>query len=201
MPPRKLITLTLAERYDQSLQYGRGKHVPQGAPRPLSTSHWPRENLELLERYEGWLLGGGVSEMVTSYYHVPMAGHVFGLTLKPHTELDLDRDLECALEYVKSKGVSEAWLKNCRLALVKFRRFLRLERGLGEEIQETPFDSARVTAGLPVWLVSELDRYQRLQQPTGATRAWSRTSAASGRAICGCGASWSSREACNRWRT
>jgi len=164
MPPRKAITLTLSERYDQSLLYGRGKHVPEGAPRPLPTCHWPRENVELLERYERWLLGGGVSEMVVGNYHVPMAGHVFGLTLKPHTELDLDHDLDCALEYVKSKGVSAEWIKNCRLSLVKFRRFMRLERGLGEENKETPFDSARVTAGLPVWLVNELDRYQRLMQ-------------------------------------
>jgi len=155
---------TPAERYDRSLHYGRGKHVPVGAPRPLPTSHWPRENVELLERYEQWLLGGGVSEMVVRLYHVPMAGHVFGLTLKPHTELDLEHDLDCALEYVKSKGIGASWIKNCRLSLVKFRRFQRLERGLGEESKETPFDSARVTAGLPAWLVNELDRYQRLMQ-------------------------------------
>ncbi len=155
---------TPAERYDRSLHYGRGKHVPQGAPRPLSTSHWPRENIELLEGYEQWLLGGGVSEMVVRTYHVPMAGHVFGLTLKSHSELDLDHDLDCALEYVKSKGVGAEWIKNCRLSLVKFRRFMRLERGLGEESKETPFDSARVTSGLPTWLVNELDRYQRLMQ-------------------------------------
>jgi site-specific recombinase XerD len=164
MPPRKLTTLTLAERYDQSLQYGRGKHVPEGMPRPRPTGHWPQENIALLERYERWLLGGGVSEMVVGNYHIPMAGHVFGLTLKPHSELDLDHDLDCALAYVESKGVSEAWSKNCHLALVKFRRFLRLERGLGEESHETPFDSAHVTAGLPAWLVNELDRYQRLMQ-------------------------------------
>jgi site-specific recombinase XerD len=164
MPPRKLTTLSLAERYDQSLRYGRRKHVPEGMPRPLPTCHWPKENIELLERYERWLLDGGVSEMVTSYYHIPMAGHVFGLTLKLYSELNLDHDLDCALAYVKSKGVSAAWSKNCRLALVKFRRFMRLERGLGEESKETPFESARVSAGLPDWLVNELDRYQRLQQ-------------------------------------
>ena len=164
MPPRKLITLTLAERYDQSLLYGRGKHVPEGMPRPLPTCHWPKENIELLERYERWLLGGGVSEMVVRNYHVPMAGHVFGLTLKPHSELDLEQDLGCALEYIQSKELSQEWIKNCRLALVKFRRFMRLERGLGEESKETPFDSARVTAGLPTWLVNELDRYQHLMQ-------------------------------------
>ena len=62
-----------------------------------------------------------------------MAGHVFGLTLKPYHQLDPDNDLECALEYIKAKGLSQSWIKNCRNSLVKFRRFLRLERGLGEE--------------------------------------------------------------------
>ena len=153
-----------AKRYDRSLHHARGKQVPEGMPRPRPTCHWPQENIGLLERYERWLLGGGISEMVVRSYHIPMAGHVFGLTLKPYSELDLDHDLDCALAYVQSKGVSEAWSKNCRRSLAKFRRFLRLERGLGEESHETPFDSARVTAGLPAWLVSELDRYQRLQQ-------------------------------------
>jgi site-specific recombinase XerD len=156
--------LTLAERYDRSLRYGRGKHVPVHAARPLSTSHWHKENIELLEKYENWLSGGGVSEQVTSTYHIPMAGHVFGLTLKHHSELDLENDLMCALEYVKAKGVGKSWIKICRLALIKFRRFMRLERGLGEESKETPFDSTRVTTGLPDWLVKELDRYQRLMQ-------------------------------------
>lgn len=161
MPPHKN---TLAEGYDQSLHYGRVKHLPADAPRPLPTSHWPKENLELLERYRAWLLGGGVSELVTKLYHIPMAGHVFGLTLKPHSQLDLDNDLDGALAYVQAKQLSAAWLKNCRNSLHKFRRFLRLERGSGEESQITPFDSARVTEGLPVWLVNELERYQRLMQ-------------------------------------
>ena len=157
-------TISLAEKYDLSLHYGRGKNVPANARRPLPTNHWPPENIALLEHFERWLLGGGVSEMVVRLYHIPMAGHVFGLTLKHYDQLDLENDLDCALEYVKSKGVSEEWLKNCRLALLKFRRFMRLERGLGEESKITPFNSARVTAGLPSWLVSELDRYQRLMQ-------------------------------------
>lgn len=162
MPTPKVITL--AERYDRSLRYGRGKHVPAGVPRPLPTCHWPKENIELLERYEGWLYSGGASEAVMQTYYLPMAGHVFGLTLKHHSQLDLENDLMCALDYVSAKGVGVSWLKICRLALLKFRRFMRLERGLGEESHVTPFDSARVTAGLPEWLVSELDRYQRLQQ-------------------------------------
>src|SRR5690606_35867094 len=128
------------------------------------TSSWHPDNIELLERYEGWLWGGGISAMVTRNYHIPMAGHVFGLTLKHHSQLDLDHDLDCALEYVKAKGLSQEWLKNCRNSLAKFRRFLRLERGLGEESHATPFDVARATLGLPIWLGNELERYQRVQQ-------------------------------------
>ena len=138
--------------------------MPADAPRPLPTSHWPKENIEFLERYRDWLLSGGTSEMVTNSYHVMMAGHVFGLTLKPYHELDPDRDLACALEYVQAKDLSATWIKNCQNSLHIFRRFLRLERGLGEESKQTPFDSARVTVGLPAWLVSELDRYQHLKQ-------------------------------------
>lgn len=78
-------------RLSFGLRYGRGKHVPVDAPRPLPTAHWHRDNIELLERYEQWLWGGGVSELVIRTYHVPMAGHVFGLTLKHHAQLDLVR--------------------------------------------------------------------------------------------------------------
>jgi site-specific recombinase XerD len=155
---------TLAERYDRCLQYARGKGVLADARFPARTSHWHADNIELFERYERWLSGGGISELVTRNYHIPMAGHVFGLTLKHHSQLDLENDLDCALEYVKSKGLSEAWLENCKLSLVKFRRFMRLERGLGEESQVTPFDVARTASGMPSWLVCELERYQHLQQ-------------------------------------
>lgn len=153
-----------AQRYDYALRHGRTKRLDANAPTPLPSRHWHSDNLALLEKYDRWLHGGGVSRMVIEYYHIPMAGHVFGLTLKHHSELDLDRDLQCALDYVTAKGMSQSWIKNCRNSLAKFRRFMRLERGLGEESHETPFDSQRVTAGLPAWLVSELDRYQHLQQ-------------------------------------
>jgi len=155
---------TLAERYDLGLFYMREKRLPTGEPRPLPTPHWPKENIEFLERYRDWLLGGGVNEYVTNIYHVMMAGHVFGLTLRPHHELDPDRDLVCALDYVKAKKLSAMWIKNCHISLKKFRRFLRLERGLGEESQISPFDVSAHTQGLPAWLVNELGRYQRLLQ-------------------------------------
>jgi len=162
MPPYRAITLR--EKYDQALHYARDQRLPAEAPRPLPTSYWHPGNIKLLERYEQWLWGGGVSEMVTRIYHIPMAGHVFGLTLKHHSELDLDHDLNCALEYVEAKGLSPAWLKICKNSLDKLRRFLRLERGLGEESHTMPFDVAHATLGLPLWLVNELERYQRLKQ-------------------------------------
>lgn len=155
---------SLAERYDLALYYMHDDGLPADAPRPLPTCHWPKENIEFLERYRDWLLGGGISEMVTNLYHIMMAGHVFGLTLKPYSQLNPDADLGCALEYVKAKGLSEGWIKNCRNSLYKFRRFLRLERGLGDVQKAQPFDVAHHTDGLPAWLVSELERFQRLQQ-------------------------------------
>src|SRR6202142_4507651 len=155
---------TLAERYDMALHYARDDRLPADARRPLPTGGWPKENLEFLARYQDWLLGGGVSEMVTSVYHIIMAGHVFGLTLKPYHELDPDRDLECALEYVQAKGLSAEWIKNCRNSLIKFRRFLRLQRGLGEESRIASIDVSKPAQGLPEWLVSELGHYQKILQ-------------------------------------
>jgi hypothetical protein len=122
-----------AQRYDHTLKHGRVKCVDMNFAKPLPSVHWHTDNLALLEKYERWLWGGGISRMVIEYYHIPMAGHVFGLTLKHHSELELDHDLECALEYVKAKGMSRSWIGNCNHSLNKFRRFLRLERGLGEE--------------------------------------------------------------------
>jgi len=162
MPTPKVVTT--AERYDRSLRYARVNHLPADAPRPLPTKYWCKENIELLERFHQWLLQGGTCEYSTNTIYLPMAGHVLGLNCKPHHELDLDKDLDCTLQYLRAKGVGESWFKVSRNGLLKFRRFLRLERGLGEESKVTPFDSARVTTGLPDWLVNELERYQRLMQ-------------------------------------
>ena len=93
-----------------------------------------------------------------------MAGHILGLNLVPHPRINLEDDLERPLVYVRAKGVSQYWLKACRNGLEKFKRFLRLERGLGEARPLKPFDVAAHTQGLPLWLVSELERFQHLQQ-------------------------------------
>jgi site-specific recombinase XerD len=163
MSPRP-IGKTLAEKYDLTLIYARDDRLPPNALRPQPTKYWPKGNVEFLEKYRQWLLQGGVSEMVTNIYHVIMAGHVFGLTLKLPDQLDLDRDLEQALEYVQAKNLSSAWIKNCGNSLVKFRIFMRLERGLGPLPRAKPFDVAQKTQGLPFWLVSELERFQRIQE-------------------------------------
>jgi len=155
---------TLGEHYDQGLCLSHHRRLPEGYPAPQPTACWPKENLALYERYRDWLVQGGSSELATKIIYLPIAGHVLGLSLKPHPELDLVEDFERAYAYVQAKQCGGDWLKACRNGLNKFRRFLRLERGLGEESHITAFDSARLTAGLPAWLVSELERYQRLMQ-------------------------------------
>ncbi len=155
---------TLAEHYDQGLQLVRNQRLPKDYAAPKPTAFWPKENIALYERYRDFLLLGGASELATQTIYLPIAGHVFGLNLKPHHEFDLDRDLEQALDYTRAKQSGQDWMQACRNGLNKFRCFMRLERGLGEENHVTPFDSARVTSGLPDWLVNELDRYQGLMQ-------------------------------------
>ena len=155
---------TLAERYDNGLHYCHHRRLPPGYPVPQPTSCWAPGSLEILERFRAWLVEGGTSRMCAENYYLPAACHVFGLTLKPPGELDLDADLNRVLKYVQAKGCSRAWYKTCRNGLVKFRRFLRLERGLGEESHLTPFEPQKAAADLPAWLVSELTRHQHLQQ-------------------------------------
>ena len=157
-------TNEISERYDRVLKYARDSRLPVGTPRPRPTACWPDVNNELLERFHRWLVQGGASEAEVKTIYLPMAGHVLGLNLKPHGEITLDEDLEKALTFVKAKGASKHWLKSCRNGLHLFRRFLRQERGLGEECKGTPFDPARITDGFPEWLVKGLERYQHLRQ-------------------------------------
>lgn len=159
------LTPSAAERYDRALSLARHRQLPQDQPVPQPTAVWPAENIDLLARYQHWLLSSGVSRYVTEIIHLPMAGHVLGLALKPHPQLDLDRDLNPALAYIEAKQLSRAWTKNCRNALLKFRHFLRQERGLPDlpRFNQT-VDLSRYQAGLPVWLLTHLQRYQRLQQ-------------------------------------
>ncbi len=155
---------TIAEQYDQALKYARDQRLPPEAPRPRPTRQWPPENVRLLERYYTWLIEGGTAEFPTDTIYLPMAGHILGLNPISHPRINLEDDLEKAMVYIPAKGVSAYWLKACRNGLEKFKRFLRLERGLGEAQPLKPFDVAAHTQGLPLWLVSELERFQHLQQ-------------------------------------
>ncbi len=162
-PTARAVAPTTAGRYDQALSYGRDRHLPPDAPRPRPTAGWPPENVALLERYREWLLSSGTSPDVTARIYLPMAGHALGLNLKPYPELDLDQDLERALDYVKAKQLSAEWTDMCRCGLDKFRHFLRQQRGI-TTVRFEPPDYARYREGLPAWLVSELARYQAVRQ-------------------------------------
>lgn len=160
-PPKTANTTT--EIYDQALKYCRDLHLPPGTPCPAYTAAWLEENIAVLERYRGWLSGGGTSQGVIRTYHIPMAGHALSLNHKPSKELDLDRDLQKAMDYILAKGHGQDWNDACRLSLAKFRRFLLHERGQ-VECKVTPFKPAPHTAGLPNWLVEELTHFQRIRQ-------------------------------------
>ena len=178
MPPRQATTVA---RYDQTLRFCRDKKLPPGAPRPCPTSQSPPENVRLLEQYQAWLLGGGTAEHATQTIYLPMAGHVLGLNPVPDEQIDLESDFERAMEYVRAKGVGSDWLDSCRNAagLEKFAGVLAPGARAGEPSRFKPFDiGAHTRKGLPRWLVSELERYQRLQQknwptsPPGCQPAW-----------------------------
>lgn len=147
---------TLAEHYDQGLRLSRNHLLPAGYCAPQPTSFWPQENIILYEHYRDFLLSGGSSELATKIIYLPIAGHVLGLTLKPHQAINLDQDFERAMKYVQAKQCGPDWLKACKNGLNKFRRFLRLERGLGEENHVTPFDSSHVTVELSESAAREL---------------------------------------------
>ena len=100
--------------------------------------------------------------MIRNIY-LPMAGHVLGLALKPHPQLDLDVDLQRGLDFLKAKQMSAEWTDICRCSMLKFRRFLCHQRGQIEN-KITPYEPKRDTQGLPAWLVNELERFQHVQQ-------------------------------------
>lgn len=163
MDERKQVTLAV-ERYDRALRRGRKlSPVPGDCPVPQPTSAWPTENKELLERYRDWLEEGCVAQSAINQHRIPMAGHILGLSLKPHPELDLGADLEAAMDYVLAKGKSGSWLGNSRHSLNWFRRFMRHERGFVDVTLTVP-DVSRYQEGLPEWLVEQLEQYQRMRQ-------------------------------------
>jgi site-specific recombinase XerD len=157
-------SVSTTERYDRALRGAHHSRLPSGYPVPQPTSAWPAENVALFERYREWLSSSGASQDVLFQVYIPMAGHALGLNLKPHPQIDIDADLERALDYVKAKRMSAQWIKMCRNALEKFRLFLRQERGQ-VEVALRPLNRERYCTGLPDWVVEQLERYQHLQQP------------------------------------
>ncbi|MFQ5614326.1 MAG: tyrosine-type recombinase/integrase [Anaerolineae bacterium] len=164
----KATDTSVAQRYDRALRYARHHHLPPDYPVPQPTAAWPPENITLLEDYRNWLLSGGASPYTVNIIYLPMAGHVLGLSLKPHDQLDLETDLVPAMDYILAKQLSVHWTKVSRNALDKFRRFLRQQRGHTEVMAALPEQSyyhGLYCAGLPDWLVEALTRYQHLRQP------------------------------------
>lgn len=155
---------SVTERYDRALRGAHHSRLPPDYPVPQPTSAWPAENVALFERYREWLSSSGTSPNVLSQVYIPMAGHALGLNLKPHPQLDIDADLERALDYVEAKQMSAQWIKMCRNALEKFRLFLRQQRGQIEVVLR-PLNRERYCAGIPDWVVEQLERYQHLKQP------------------------------------
>jgi site-specific recombinase XerD len=152
-----------AARYDSVLHNARHGRLLPGYPVPRPSAAWPAENVALLERYRDWLLSGGASPGVVDQLYLPMAGHALGLNLKPHAQLDPDVDLARAMDYVEAKRRGTAWTDRCRVALDKFRRFLRQQRGQ-IDVPIRPLNYAHYCAGLPDWLVEQLERFQHLMQ-------------------------------------
>ena len=84
---------TAAERYDRALSRSQARtNLPDQIPQPRPTADWPKENMMLLERYRDWLTNHGYATEVINQHRLPMAGHVLGLTLKPHDQIDLKTD-------------------------------------------------------------------------------------------------------------
>ncbi len=154
---------TAAARYDDSMRHAWKSHTPHDCPLPQRTAAWPNENVELLEQYRVWLFGGGTGTGMVDSIYVPVAGYALGLNLKPHPEINLESDFQRVLDYIHAKRLSAISTNNRRNALEKFRKFMRQQRGETEVTFREP-NYAYYCAGLPEWLVNQLERYQRLRQ-------------------------------------
>jgi integrase len=117
----------------------------------------------LLLRYGKWLEGGGASLYVIRSSYIPIAGIVLGLAGKPYDQLDLEADLQPALDFIITLGIGAVREKLHRNALAKFRRFLLHQRGR-VEVKIHPYDPVPHAVGLPDWLVEEITHYQHLCQ-------------------------------------
>jgi hypothetical protein len=152
-----------AARYDYALRHLRKGYRLPAASAPQPSSAWPKGNIALLEEYRDWLLGGGTGAQMVDMIYVPTAGDVCGLTLTPHAQWTIDAVIGRALNYLRARRLSDETTNIRRNALEKFRRFLRQRQG-EHKVTFRPFNRAQYCAGLPAWLVKQLERYQHLRQ-------------------------------------
>jgi hypothetical protein len=120
---------TPAEMYDRALRYAHDSRLPIDYPKPHPTADWPPENVDLLQAYWDWLAESGYSPFVIRIIYLPMAGHILGLSLKPHPQLDLEHDLQPGLDFLKAKQLSPGWTDVCRNAMLRLFRIFREKEG------------------------------------------------------------------------
>lgn len=165
MSEERTFPTTAAVRYDRALRKSlKLNPPPPEVTVPQFTSCWPAENVAFLERYRDWLVGIGAAEAVINQHRLPMAGHVLGLNLKPHCQLNLAHDFDKTLCFVQTRPTSESWQRNCRHSLDWFRRFVKEQRGLVIRDQFSFGDVARFQEGLPAWLIAQLTKYLHIRQ-------------------------------------
>lgn len=165
MSEKRTFPTTAAVRYDRALNKSlKLNPPPPHLVVPHFSSCWPAENVTFLEQYRDWLVGIGAAEAVINQHRLPMAGHVLGLNLKPHPELDLVTDLDKAVCFIEARPTSKSWQRNCRHSLTWFCRFVKEQRGLVIRDQFSFGDVARFQKGLPEWLIAQLTKYLHIRQ-------------------------------------
>ena len=165
MSSKRTFPTTAAERYDRALAKSlKLNPLSSEVAVPCFTAYWPAENVDFLEKYREWLVAIGSADSVINQHRIPMAGHVLGLSLKPHSKLNLIDDFERALSFVRAKQRGEMWDRNCGHSLNWFRRFVKAERGLVILDKPTFGNIERYQVELPDWLINHLTRLLHIRQ-------------------------------------
>ena len=152
-------------RYQSVLRNYRTSRLPADVTMPQPPSAWPTENVALFEKFLAWLIADGAGVTCICAYYLPMAGHLLGLHLQPHPEMDVAMAIENTMAFVCASQPSERWILLCGNALNRFRRFMDEERGvLPLPNFAEPVDVSCYHEGLPSWLVEVLTQYCQLRQ-------------------------------------
>jgi site-specific recombinase XerD len=152
-----------AARFDHAFLHARKKPPSTSTLIPQLSSSWPPENIAALEQYQDWLYSGGTGPEMVEIIYVPTAGYALSLNLEPCTSWNLETEFDRALAYIQSRGLSDISTNIRRNALEKFRQFLRQKRGQ-YEVHYKPINYERYYAGLPDWLIEQLNHFQHLWQ-------------------------------------